>query len=223
MGGKRNAQQKTTSRATKGKLLKSKAPRVTCSCCNETRAISETVSPLRIELEMLKAAPPRFIFETGWSVLAAQSGSLIWACETCLRTGRALEAKPLLQSYGYGHPKFAYFDQFQTCSDCGQEFIFSASEQTFWYETLEFPSFSTPRQCPNCRRKRRAVKKANTKLSEMLASFEGTIPELLHAADLYEQMGNKPKSLEFLRRAKNKSRDEAEKQVLVERIAVVEG
>jgi lipopolysaccharide biosynthesis regulator YciM len=40
---------------------------------------------------------------------------------------------------------------------------------------------------------------------------------------LYTQLGNSAKSLEFLRRAKNKSRDEAEKQVLLERIAVVEG
>ena len=56
----------------------------------------------------------------------------------------------------------------------------------------------------------------------MLASFEGTIPELVHAADLYEQMGNLTKSLEFLRRAKNKSRDDTEIQVLLERIGILE-
>jgi hypothetical protein len=124
---------------------------------------------------------------------------------------------------GYNAAKFAYVDTFKKCSDCGNEFVFAASEQLYWYETLGFLIYSEPKQCVSCRHKRRSVKQANLEISEMLGSFEGSIPELLQLADLYTQLGNPTKSLEFLRRAKNQSRDEAEKQVLLERIAVVEG
>jgi len=34
-----------------------------------------------------------------------------------------------------------------TCSDCGQEFIFTAADQAFFSER----GFSTPKRCKNCR------------------------------------------------------------------------
>ncbi len=223
MGGKRKAQLKTTSRAASpGKKPKTRVPDLICPCCYEARAVTKTDSPLRIELLMQVQAPHWSNLEVGWSVNAARHRWLSWACEACIKAGRALEAKPWLQTYGYNSPKFAYVDEVKKCSDCGNEFVFAATEQAYWYETLEFLTYSEPKQCISCRHKRRAVKQANLEISEMLGSFEGSIPELLQLADLYTQLGNAAKSLEFLRRAKNKSRDEAEKQVLLERIAVVE-
>jgi hypothetical protein len=185
--------------------------------------VNEKVSPLRIELLMRAQAPVWMNLELGWSVNAARNKWLSWACDACLKAGRALEAKPWLQRYGYNSPQFAYLDEARTCTDCGIEFVFAASEQAFWFETLEFLTYSRPKQCVSCRHKRRAIKQANLEIAEVLGSFEGSIPELLQLADLYTQLGNPAKSLEFLRRAKNKSRDEVEKQVLLERIAVIEG
>jgi hypothetical protein len=223
MGGKRKAQLKTTSRAASlGKKTKTRVPDLICPCCGQSRNVSEKVAPLRIELLMRAQAANWSTVEVGWSVTAARHKWLTWACEACIKAGRALEAKPWLQTYGYNSPKFAYVDEVKKCSDCENEFVFAATEQLFWYETLEFLIYSNPKQCVSCRHKRRAVKQANLEISEMLGSFEGSIPELLQLADLYTQLGNPAKSLEFLRRAKNKSRDEAEKQVLLERIAVVE-
>ncbi len=155
-------------------------------------------------------APAWANLEMGWSVTAARNKWLSWACEACIKAGRALEAKPWLQSYGYNSPQFAYLDEVKTCSDCGNEFVFAATEQAFWYETLEFLIYSKPKQCVSCRHKRRIIKQANLEIGEMLGSFEGSIPELLQLADLYEKMGNLAKSLEFLRRAKNTSRGEVE-------------
>ncbi|WP_420841919.1 zinc-ribbon domain containing protein [Fimbriiglobus ruber] len=43
-----------------------------------------------------------------------------------------------------------------TCEDCKQPFVFTASEQQFWYETLKFWVQSHPKQCISCRRVRRA-------------------------------------------------------------------
>ena len=38
-------------------------------------------------------------------------------------------------------------DRSLTCADCGQEFIFSESEQSFYAER----GFSEPRRCASCR------------------------------------------------------------------------
>jgi Probable zinc-ribbon domain len=223
MGGKRKAQLKTTFRAASlGKKTKTRVPDLICPCCGESRAVSEKVAPLRIELLAQAHSVVLVNLEVGWSVTAARSKWLSWACEACFKAGRALEAKPWLQTYGYNSPQFAYLDETRTCTDCGNEFVFAATEQAFWFETLEFLIYSKPKHCISCRHKRRAIKQANLEISEMLGSFEGTIPELLQLADLYTQLGNPAKSLEFLRRAKNKSRDKVEKQALLERIAVVE-
>ena len=39
-----------------------------------------------------------------------------------------------------------------TCADCGQEFVFSASEQQFYADR----GFSDPRRCTSCRAQRKA-------------------------------------------------------------------
>ena len=43
-------------------------------------------------------------------------------------------------------------DRTLTCADCGQEFVFTASEQQFYTDR----GFSDPRRCGNCRAARKA-------------------------------------------------------------------
>jgi CxxC-x17-CxxC domain-containing protein len=45
-----------------------------------------------------------------------------------------------------------FTDRSLTCADCGQEFSFSESEQSFYAER----GFSEPRRCPSCRAARKA-------------------------------------------------------------------
>ena len=45
-----------------------------------------------------------------------------------------------------------YADKILTCSDCSQEFAFSASEQQFYADR----GFSEPRRCPSCRAARKS-------------------------------------------------------------------
>jgi CxxC-x17-CxxC domain-containing protein len=47
-----------------------------------------------------------------------------------------------------------YTDQVITCSDCGIEFVFSASEQEFFAEK---GFASAPKRCSSCRAQRRAA------------------------------------------------------------------
>ncbi len=45
-------------------------------------------------------------------------------------------------------------DRTLTCVDCGQPFVFTASEQQFYAER----QFSEPRRCPSCRSARKAAR-----------------------------------------------------------------
>ena len=45
-------------------------------------------------------------------------------------------------------------DKSLTCADCGQEFVFTASEQQFYADR----QFTEPRRCPSCRAARKAAR-----------------------------------------------------------------
>lgn len=47
-----------------------------------------------------------------------------------------------------------YNDKTLTCADCGQQFVFTASEQDFYAQR----GFSEPRRCASCRSSRKAAR-----------------------------------------------------------------
>ena len=47
-----------------------------------------------------------------------------------------------------------YNDKTLTCADCGQQFVFTASEQDFYAQR----GFSEPRRCSSCRASRKAAR-----------------------------------------------------------------
>jgi len=47
-----------------------------------------------------------------------------------------------------------YSDKNLTCADCGNEFVFTASEQDFYAQR----GFTEPRRCPSCRASRKAAR-----------------------------------------------------------------
>jgi len=51
---------------------------------------------------------------------------------------------------------------------CAQDYLFSAEEQRFWYETPGFFVQSAPMQCPDCRREIRKKKQAQRTLQALL-------------------------------------------------------
>ena len=51
-----------------------------------------------------------------------------------------------------------YNDKNLTCADCGQEFVFTASEQDFYAQR----GFTEPRRCASCRASRKAARNADT-------------------------------------------------------------
>ena len=125
-----------------------------CPRCGEQRSVAQT--PLLAAEEEWRASgatDPRR--SPGWSVEAARSGRLQWACTACIREGWAIEGHPAIQVWCDFVPYFAYFDVNLRCEDCHQPFVFAAAEQQFWYETLKSWVQSRPKQCIPCRRARR--------------------------------------------------------------------
>jgi CxxC-x17-CxxC domain-containing protein len=49
---------------------------------------------------------------------------------------------------------FVYNDKTLSCADCGQQFVFTASEQDFYAQR----GFTEPRRCPSCRASRKAAR-----------------------------------------------------------------
>ena len=140
-----------------------RTPKLVCPCCGVSRGQQAKQALLDIESECQRHKVNAWWGSEGWSVQAATSGSLQWACPTCLKRSLALPGKPWLQRWCDFSPYFAFFDVKLTCEDCNNEFVFSAYEQQFWYEKLQFWVQSRPKQCQECRKAQRQIKQATGK------------------------------------------------------------
>jgi hypothetical protein len=136
-----------------------RSERLTCPVCCQPRIVAETTL---LEREADWSATGAFSVHRppGWSVEAARSEQMQWACIQCFEAGRALEGHPAEQTFCDMNPYFAFVDAGLRCHDCGCLFIFAATEQRFWYETMKFWVQSRPKQCIRCRRARRAKSRA---------------------------------------------------------------
>jgi hypothetical protein len=132
-----------------------------------------------------------------------------WACNACLEAKRALPANPSLQRYCDTPVYLAYFDKICHCEDCGEDFVFEASEQQYWYEQLRFWVQSHPKQCKQCRHRRRAKKEATQYLSRASAQLDPQdVGQLLSMASCFLTVGSSAKAEEFGRRARNRAREQ---------------
>lgn len=192
-------------------------PKATCPVCEKERSL-ETM--LAREAEVRRRGGWATV---GWTVTAAQAKRLRWACDECLHARRALIATPWEQVYCCDMPYFAYADASCTCRDCRAEFVFKASEQLFWYETLEFTLSSWPVRCAACRKAVRAVKNRNDDLAKALHTLDPKDPDqLANVSTLYLELGLKAKAAEYLRRAKNKTRRRDRWEELVKRLEQID-
>ena len=109
-------------------------------------------------------------------------------------------------------PRHWYVDAIFVCHDCRSEFVFSASEQKFWYEDKQFYVDSLPKRCATCRKAERsrldlrkrydalittalgksspATKKEAVEIINELESSEDEIPERMqqHRTTLLAQL-----------------------------------
>lgn len=62
-------------------------------------------------------------------------------------------------------PRYFYVDVDRVCVQCGVDFVFSAKEQKYWYETLRFVFDSIAIRCPKCRGRRRTERALRQQMS----------------------------------------------------------
>ena len=172
-------------------------------------------APLRQEEELAARSLAPFWARPGWSV-----GSRVqWACDRCLKAGRAVEADASKQLYCDFPPYLAYFDVRLRCHDCETTFVFDASEQKYWYETRGFWVQSRPKHCRSCRKARRHRRDINSRLQLAIEGLDANDPEsLAGVASLLLEAGSEEKAVIYLRRAKNKARTETQRAAFIQRL-----
>jgi hypothetical protein len=198
-----------------------------CSCCGQERKVSQ--AKILLSLEKLYNETRRDRYgespSEGWTlhVITMRKDKLIWACDLCIATGKAIRAEPSKQITGLDHPFFAYFDRSLPCTDCGKDFVFSAQEQHYWYDVLQFYIDSYPKQCAACRRKRRIYKRHFHDLQRAIEALDPTnFEQLAQVAEGFLKIGSPQKAIEFLRRARNKAKKESDKDQFAQRIQSIQ-
>lgn len=142
-------------------------------------------------------------------------------CE--IRAGRAIAGKPQKQTFLDHKPYLAYYDRGYTCEDCHNDFVFSAREQQYWYEGLQFWVQSCPEQCLTCRKMRRTRQEAAREIQEQLAQLDLQNPhQLLHLAELYLTTDNPQKAGEYLVRARKRAIEQNELAALSDQMELLQ-
>ncbi len=67
-------------------------------------------------------------------------------------------------------PKYFYVDEPKRCVQCDSDFVFTAAEQKFWFETLKFNFSSTAIRCRACRKKRRSASAVGRQLADAVVA-----------------------------------------------------
>jgi len=70
-------------------------------------------------------------------------------------------------------PRHWYINATFICRDCGKEFVFTASEQRFWYEEKQFYVDSCPKTCTTCRRSERTRLELRRRYDTVIADALG--------------------------------------------------
>ncbi len=113
----------------------------------------------------------------------------LWACNECLETGKAVLADTSKQHYGLGGPILYYLDLPFTCSRgcsyCGGSYVFTISEQKYWYEELNFFVESIPSFCEGNRKRLRLMKVNQKKLGVLINKKNKDVKDLEEIRDIY--------------------------------------
>ncbi|MDJ1503651.1 zinc-ribbon domain containing protein [Xanthocytophaga agilis] len=131
-----------------------------------------------------------------------------WACDECLQNGKAIKGDPTKQLFCHAPPHFAYFDKEKECRVCKETFVFTKSEQQYWYDHLNFWVQATRIYCLKCQ----SAKKQQDRISQLLNNFDYLdIEKLKEVVALYLTQGNYEKAKYHLTRGKKlRQRDSLE-------------
>jgi hypothetical protein len=144
----------------------------------------------------------------------------MWTCDTCILSGKAEIAdfeNAFTINHSGGSAPYFYFDYDIECEACQKNFTYTKGQQRWAYETFVISANSNLQECPECRREKHRLKNL-----QQLVHLSRTDPEPfehLHKASQLMLKYNDPRSLEYLRRAKNKAPNFELKQILERQIS----
>ena len=148
-----------------------------CPCCKSYRYKSETEQAISDLVSMDQKTIKYIKLTKSDHYQSLINGQYDWACDLCLNSKQAIKAQPQLQNYCW-NPYLAYYDSELTCQSCQTNFVFSKEEKKYWYEELQFWIDSIPKNCVNCRKTLRELKKENQALSKILRKPEPHLNEV---------------------------------------------
>lgn len=100
---------------------------------------------------------------------------------------------------GFTHPFFAYYDRQFTCATCSHEFVFRKEEQQYWYEELQFITWSYAKDCPTCRKNKRAPNLRSQRIQTLVEAIDPTDFQQIEALiGLYLELHNFDKANFYL-------------------------
>ena len=119
-----------------------------------------------------------------------------WACDSCIKKGRALIGNIEKQNYGgYGMPFPVYLDIDRTCISCGENYIYKKEDQQYWYETLHKNVWSRASRCLSCRKPLQKVRKSNQRLQYLVMNVDlNNEEELKELIEIFKSKGNLEKA-----------------------------
>lgn len=124
-----------------------------------------------------------------------ENGFKNWVCDDCIIKGKAIKSDISKQLFVDYLPHFAYYDKTKNCETCGDEFIFTKTEQQYWYETLQF---WVQAKCVNCK-KCYQLRKLKTELSKLLEDkSKMSLADFDRVIEIYHLLGKVEKSKEYL-------------------------
>lgn len=171
-----------------------------CPCCkkykekNQVRTLINQMHPLH---------PKGFNVDFDWLCRVMSSGYKRWACDDCIKSKKAIISDPKQMNFSVMPKYLAYFNEERTCFDCKKDYIFSAEEQKYWFETLNFWHDAIPNGCKLCRKKIRHQKELVKRLSYLLENLDKNNREaLLEIAQIYNEMGKEEKVKHYTALAK---------------------
>ncbi len=127
-----------------------------------------------------------------------------WACKACVKSKKAIKADISKHTYIGSTEHYFYIDSQRKCTNCKKSYVFTASEQQFWYEIARLPTDATPEFCKTCRSENESKKNAQSALMDLLPQLNPEDPEIQrHVSDIVKAIGSEEKAAELLQNAKN--------------------
>ena len=114
------------------------------------------------------------------AVLVRKGPSGVWTYDADFRPKLpkgAVRGDISRQSFCCDVPHYWYEDSERTCVQCDRAFIFSAREQKYWYETLQFNIASTAIRCPACRSLRRSQRAVRARWDAASSLIDSQSPD----------------------------------------------